>query len=647
MKGSLALILLFAPLLGFLCAGVGGPRWGARFSQGVTCGGMAVSTLAALWLSLALGGQGETLSLTVAPWIATGDFQVSWGIYIDSLSLLMISSITFVSLMVHIYSIGYMKGDPGISRFMAYLSLFTFFMLVLVTAPNFLQLFFGWEGVGVSSYLLIGYWYHRPKANRAALKAFLMNRVGDVGYVLGILTLYSIFSTLDFEPIFAGVRGKQAEMLEIAGGSYNGLTVATLLLFIGAMGKSAQLGLHTWLPDAMEAPTPVSALLHAATMVTAGVFLMVRVSPLLEYTPLTREIIALIGAVTVVTAASIACVQNDIKRIIAYSTMSQLGYMFMAIGFSGYSAAMFHLTTHAFFKATLFLGAGSVIHAMSDEKDIQTMGGIGKFIPLTRGMMWVGSLALAGMPFFAGFYSKDLILDIEWASKLPFGKLTFFLGLGGVGLTAFYAWRLLLLTFQGTPRADDAVMSHLRESPPIMLIPLILLGGGTLIVGQSLFTLLVGPTTSFWGQALPRDQVLKAAHLVPSWVTGAPPAITVGSIGLAYLFYVIRPQWPKRLAAWMRPLYLLLVEQLYMDQLYAFLFVRPSLKIAQFLWKEGDQEAIEGIGPKGFTTLARGGGARMKRLQTGYLCHYVFAMMLGIVGMTGWILCTIMMRSDT
>ena len=428
-------------------------------------------------------------------------------------------------------------------------------------------------------------------------------------------------------------------MLEMHGGQYHALTIATFLLFVGAMGKSAQLGLHTWLPDAMEAPTPVSALLHAATMVTAGVFLMVRISPLLEYAPLTREIMTLVGGGTVVVAAAIACVQNDIKRIIAYSTASQLGYMFMAIGLSGYSAAMFHLTTHAFFKATLFLGAGSVIHAMSDEQDIQKMGGIWRSIPITCTLMWIGSLALAGVPFFAGFYSKDLILDIDWVSKLPVGKAAFVLGLVGVVLTAFYIWRLLLLTFQGAPRADDAVMSHLKESPPVMLVPLSILGGGTLVLGLGLYSLFVGSMTSFWGEAifvLPQDEVITIAHQVSGWVRGAPTLAAFLGIGVAYLFYVYATHWPQSLAVTFRRSYAFLFHQGYVDALYDHLFVNSSLKMGKVLWEEGDQEIIDGLGPNGVASLLRGSGRLMCRLQTGYLYHYAFAMVLGLVGMMGW-----------
>ncbi len=635
MDSTLAIFTLFLPLLGGLCAGSFGPLWGMRFSQWVTCGCMGLATLTSLWLVIILGPLDTALSVPGFSWIHVGALEVKWGILIDHLSLVMIMIVTFISLMVHVYSIGYMKGEPGFSRFMAYLSFFTFFMLVLVTAPNFVQLFFGWEGVGLSSYLLIGYWYNDPRANRAAFKAFLMNRIGDVGYVLGILTLYLLFQTFDFSPIFTGVPDKQAHMIEIYGWQCHTLTLATILLFVGAMGKSAQVGLHTWLPDAMEAPTPVSALLHAATMVTAGVFLMVRISPLLDYTPLTREMITIVGAATVVLAASIACVQNDIKRIIAYSTGSQLGYMFMAIGLSGYSAAMFHLTTHAFFKATLFLGAGSVIHAMSDEQDIQKMGGIWRAIPITYTLMWIGSLALAGLPFFAGFYSKDLILEINWVSKMP---VAFACGLVGIVLTAFYAWRLLILTFQGTPRANDAVMSHLKESPLSMLVPLISLGLITLVVGPGLYTLFVG---SFFG---PQNEVILAAQQTSYEIKTVPVLATLLGIGVAYLFYMRSKKWPSHLEMTFKRTYEFFFHQCYIDALYDRLFVVPSLKLANLLWKEGDQKGIESLGPKGLTTLSLLGGRLICRLQTGYLYHAAFAMVLGFGAMVGGIL---WLNSDT
>lgn len=638
-EAILALCVVFLPLLGFLLAGIIGEKLGDRFSQLTTCGLMAISAVLSTYLFFQMGLEEKTLIVPLFTWFQVEFFEVNWGLQLDSLSLVMMSVVTFVSLMVHIYSIGYMKGDPGVPRFMAYLSLFTFFMLVLVTAPNLLQLFFGWEGVGLCSYLLIGYWYDKETANAAAIKAFLVNRIGDMGFVLGILTLYITFGTLDFATTFELMEGHQHDLFVFLGMPVHALTLASILLFIGAMGKSAQIGLHTWLPDAMEGPTPVSALIHAATMVTAGVFLVVRLSPLLEYAILAREFITVVGAATAFIAATIACVQNDIKRIIAYSTCSQLGYMFMAAGLSGYSASMFHLTTHAFFKALLFLGAGSVIHAMSDEQNIQKMGGIWKYIPVTYVIMWIGSLALAGIPFFAGFYSKDIIIGIDWVSDLPGSKIAFVSAVLSALLTAFYSWRLLLLTFHGVARADDAVMSHIHESPLTMLLPLFLLAVGSLFSGYVFYELFVGESTSFWGAAifvLPQDEVIKAAHYVERWVAWIPTFAAFLGIGIAYVLYTYSEKWLEQLVRTFRGLYNFLYHKWYFDELYTRLFVNPSFKLGTFLWKEGDQEAIDGLGPNGLAALSVAGGGLLCRLQTGYVYHYAFAMIFGLVLMIGW-----------
>jgi NADH-quinone oxidoreductase subunit L len=635
----LAILIVFLPLFGFLLAGTVGQKLGDLFSQLVTCIPMGLSTALSAFLFYKMGLEEETLSVHFFNWIHVEFFNVSWGLQLDSLSFVMMAVVTLVSFMVHVYSIGYMKGDPGVARFMSYLSLFTFFMLMLVTAPNLLQMFFGWEGVGLCSYLLIGYWYDRETANAAAIKAFLVNRIGDVGFVLGILTIFVLFGTVDFSALFELMEEHQKDSFVFFGVSFHALTLASMLLFIGAMGKSAQIGLHTWLPDAMEGPTPVSALIHAATMVTAGVFMVVRLSPLLEYAPLAREFITIIGAVTALMAATIACVQNDIKRIIAYSTCSQLGYMFMAVGLSGYSAAMFHLTTHAFFKALLFLGAGSVIHAMSDEQNIQKMGGIWKFIPVTYVIMWIGSFALAGIPFFAGFYSKDMIIEIDWVSQLPVGKIAYVFGLSAAILTAFYSWRLLILTFHGKPRADDAVMSHIHESPLTMLFPLFILAVGSLFSGYWLDYLFVGEKSTFWGSAifvLPQDEVIQAAHHVPNWIHWSPTLAAFFGIGLAYFMYQFAKAWPEKLSLRFKGVYTFLYNKWYFDELYGRLFVNPSFKLGKTLWEEGDQEVIDGLGPNGFAALSVMGGRLLCRLQTGYVYHYAFAMIMGIVLMISW-----------
>lgn len=635
----LALLVVFLPLLGFILAGGLGEKLGDRFSQITTCGLMGLSTTFAAILFFQMGLKEETLVIPLFTWIHIELFDVSWGLLLDSLSLVMIAVVTLISFMVHVYSIGYMKEDPGIPRFMGYLSFFTFFMLTLVTAPNFLQMFFGWEGVGLCSYFLIGYWYDRERANAAAIKAFLMNRIGDIGFVLGFILIFSIFGTIDFQGVFELVENHQEETVTFLNGHFHALTLASFLLFIGAMGKSAQIGLHTWLPDAMEAPTPVSALIHAATMVTAGVFLVVRISPILEYAPLAREFITLIGTVTAVMAATIACVQNDIKRIIAYSTCSQLGYMFMAAGVSAYSASMFHLTTHAFFKALLFLGAGSVIHAMSGENNIQKMGGTWRFIPVTYVAMWVGSLALAGIPFFSGFYSKDIIIDADWVAPLALGKFAFFGAIFTVVLTAFYVWRLLLLTFNGKPRADEVIMGHIHESPLIMLLPIAVLAIGAVFSGTFLDPLFVGEETTFWGTSifvLPQDEVIKAAHHVEWWVDWVPTFIALVGIGIAYYFYSYKTLWPEKLSQTFKGLYAFLFNQWYFDKLYNGLFVNPTLKTADVLWKEGDQEIIDGLGPNGIGDLSLKSGGILCRLQTGYVYHYAFAMIVGVVLMITW-----------
>lgn len=636
---TLAILVVFLPLLGFLLSGILGEKFGDTFSQIVTCGPMGVSTICAAYLFYAVGLPGETFDVPLFTWIEVEFFKVSWGLQIDSLSLVMMAVVTLVSFMVHIYSVGYMKADSGFPRFMAYLSLFTFFMLSLVTAPNLLQMFFGWEGVGLCSYLLIGYWYDRESANTAAIKAFLVNRVGDAGFVLGILTLFVVFGTIDFSGIFDLMEGHRDDTFVFWGRSYHALTLASILLFIGAMGKSAQIGLHTWLPDAMEGPTPVSALIHAATMVTAGVFMVVRLSPLFEYAPLAREIVTVVGAVTALMTATIACVQNDIKRIIAYSTCSQLGYMFMAAGLSGYSASMFHLTTHAFFKALLFLGAGSVIHAMSDEHDIQKMGGIWKFIPVTYSVMWVGSLALAGLPYFAGYYSKDMILEVTWASHMGVGKFAFVFGVAAAILTAFYSWRLILLTFHGKPGANEVVMGHVHESPPVMLIPLFVLAIGSVLSGSLLYMLFVGADTAFWGKAifvLEEDEVIKAAHHVAGWVDGSLIVTALSGIGIAYVFYQFAKSWPQTLATFFGKPYAFLYNKWYFDELYDWLFVNSSLKFGKVLWEEGDQEAIDGLGPDGLAALSLTSGRILCRLQTGYVYHYAFAMIGGIMLLIAW-----------
>jgi NADH-quinone oxidoreductase subunit L len=544
--------------------------------------------------------------------------------------------------MIHVYSVGYMAHDSSVPRFMAYLSLFTFCMLMLVTADNFVQLFFGWEGVGVCSYLLIGFWYDRPSANRAAIKAFIVNRVGDFGFALGVAGVFLVFQSVDFNTVFAATPGKVGSTMNFLGIEGDTLTVLCLLLFVGAMGKSAQLGLHTWLPDAMEGPTPVSALIHAATMVTAGVFMVARLSPMFEYSPTALTVVTIVGASTALFAATVGLCQTDIKRVIAYSTCSQLGYMFFACGVSAYSAGIFHLMTHAFFKALLFLGAGSVIHAMSDEQDMRKMGGIWSKIPFTYGVMWVGSLALAGIPIFAGYYSKDVILESAFAAHTGAGEYAFWLGIAAAALTAFYSWRLLILTFHGTPRADEHTMAHVHESPLVMTIPLGVLALGAIVTGFLGYDYFVGDKLkAFWGQSilvLPAHHALEGAHHVPAWVAILPIIVAVVGIAVAYVCYMMRTDLPAKVASAFRPVYVLLLNKWYFDELYDWLFVRPARALGRGLWKEGDGSIIDGLGPDGIASLARNIAQRASALQSGYVYHYAFAMLIGVVALVTWYL---------
>ncbi|MBT6830790.1 MAG: NADH-quinone oxidoreductase subunit L [Rhodospirillaceae bacterium] len=586
---------VFLPLIGAAIVGLFGRVLGDRPAQIVSCVAMGAAAITAIIVFNNVVMQGEVQQIYLFNWISSGDFQVDWALRIDELSAMMMFTVTIVSFLIHVYSIGYMAHDPNVPRFFSYLSLFTFFMLALVTADNFLQLYFGWEGVGLVSYLLIGFWYKRPAANAAAIKAFVVNRVGDFGFALGILAIYLTFGSISFDTVFAAAPNMVDVDLEFLGGSFDALTVICILLFVGAMGKSAQFLLHTWLPDAMEGPTPVSALIHAATMVTAGVFLVARCSPLFEYAPIALAVVTFVGATTAIFAATIAITQNDIKRVIAYSTCSQLGYMFFACGVSAYSAGMFHLTTHAFFKALLFLGAGSVIHAMSDEQDMRKMGGIWKAIPLTYTLMWIGSLALAGVPFFSGFFSKDIILESAFAAETGLGYYAYAAGIAAAILTALYSWRLIILTFHGKPRADEKVMAHVHESPAIMTVPLILLAVGAIVAGYLLLPM-VGSHSDFWGTSilvLPHNNALEGAHHVAFWVKALPTIVAVIGILAAYYLYMTKPQLPAMLAERLRPLYLFSLNKWYFDELYDWMFVRPAKYLGHGLWKQGDGGVIE------------------------------------------------------
>ncbi len=634
--------IVFLPLFGAIIAGFGGRILGDRGAQIVTCGAMiasAVLGIVAFW-EVAIGGR--TFNVDVLTWVASGSFEANWALRWDTLTAVMVLVVTVVSTMVHVYSVGYMSHDPSIPRFMAYLSIFTFAMLMLVTADNLVQLFFGWEGVGVASYLLIGFWFHKPSANAAAIKAFVVNRVGDFGFALGIFGCFLLFDSVAFDAIFAAAPDKAGTSLEFLGMQGDALTIIAILLFIGAMGKSAQLGLHTWLPDAMEGPTPVSALIHAATMVTAGVFLVARMSPLFEFAPVALQVVTLVGAATAFFAATVGMCQNDIKRVIAYSTCSQLGYMFFALGVSAYPAAIFHLMTHAFFKALLFLSAGSVIHALSDEQDMRNMGGIWRKIPFTYAMMWIGSLALAGIPFFAGYYSKDMILEAAYGAHSGVGLFAFWMGIAAAFMTAFYSWRLIIMTFHGKPRMSDEVLHHVHESPLVMTIPLGVLALGALIAGAVAYETFVGHgMTEFWGESiriLAEHNSIEAAHHSPLWVKLAPLVVGLAGIALAYLMYMFRTELPGKLAASFRPVYLFLLNKWYFDELYDWLFVKRSWQAGMAFWQGGDRGIIDAYGPDGISAVARVVAARAGRMQTGYVYHYAFAMLIGVVALVSWYL---------
>lgn len=639
---EMIILLVFAPLIGACISGFWVQSISDKAAQYTTCGFMLVSALlsAAVFQQVAIYNQ--PMTVTLAPWIVSGDFALNWALRVDELTAVMLVVVTWVSTVVHIYSVGYMSHDPHKQRFMCYLSLFTFCMLMLVTADNFIQLFFGWEGVGLCSYLLIGFWFKKDSANAASMKAFIVNRVGDFGFALGIGAVFMVFGTVEFDAVFAQAAEYKDSMAPFWGFNLPVLDVICILLFIGAMGKSAQLLLHTWLPDAMEGPTPVSALIHAATMVTAGVFLVARISPMLEYAPDALFLITIVGAFTAFFAATVGLVQNDIKRVIAYSTCSQLGYMIFACGVSAYGAAIFHLMTHAFFKALLFLGAGSVIHAMSDEQDMRKMGGLWKKIPVTYAYMTIGSLALAGLPWFAGFYSKDIILEAAFADHSLQGNIAFWLGIVAAVLTAFYSWRLLWMTFHGKPRASKEVMSHVHESPPVMLVPLILLALGAVfagVIGYKLFGMVDGHG-HFWGDSvfvLAENNTLEAAHHVPQWVIILPIAAALAGIVAAIALYGRFTMVPAKCASVFRPIYLFLLNKWYFDELYNWFFIKGALRKGQMFWKIGDNKIVDGYGPDGVASLSNRIGVFASKMQSGLIYHYAFAMLIGLSLIVTWV----------
>ncbi|MDP3409544.1 NADH-quinone oxidoreductase subunit L [Bosea sp. (in: a-proteobacteria)] len=661
--------IVFLPLIGFLIAGLFGRLIGARASEFVTTALLIVSALLSWVAFFNVGFGAGTTRIQVATWMASGGLQVDWAFRVDTLTVVMLVVVNTVSSLVHVYSIGYMHEDPHRPRFFAYLSLFTFAMLMLVTADNLVQMFFGWEGVGLASYLLIGFWYQKPSACAAAMKAFIVNRVGDFGFLLGIFLVFVLTGSVAFDSIFPQIAGLTERTFRFLGYDWNALTLTALLLFMGAMGKSAQFMLHTWLPDAMEGPTPVSALIHAATMVTAGVFMVARLSPIFEYAPVALTVVIVIGATTAFFAATIGLVQNDIKRVIAYSTCSQLGYMFVALGVGAYSAGVFHLFTHAFFKALLFLGAGSVIHAMHHEQDMRNMGGLRKYIPLTAAAMTIGTLALTGFPLLAGYFSKDAIIESTYAAVAHKGfaaSYAYVLLVVAACMTSFYSWRLYFMTFEGKPRwgadahaahghaahgHDDHAHAHdhhhghdhkPHESPLVMLIPLAVLSLGAIAAGFAFKGVFIGDGyDAFWKASLftaKDNHILHEMHEVPKWVIWSPfVAMLIGFV-LALYMYVLRPDVPGRLAAANPALYKFLLNKWYFDELYDFLFVKPSMWIGKFLWKKGDGFVIDGMGPDGVSARVVDVTDRVVRLQTGYVYHYAFAMLIGVAGFVTWYL---------
>ncbi len=634
-------IIVFGPLVAALIAGLFGRQIGDKGSQAVTCGSLILSAVLS-WIVFFQIALGHTVDqVTVMTWVSSGELNFNWGFQIDTLTAVMLVVVNTISCLVHIYSVGYMAHDPDKPRFMAYLSFFTFAMLMLVTADNFIQMFFGWEGVGLASYLLIGFWYKKPSACAAAIKAFLVNRVGDFGFALGIFAIFMVTGAVDFETVFAKIPELVGQNIHFLWLDLDLITTISILLFIGAMGKSAQLGLHTWLPDAMEGPTPVSALIHAATMVTAGVFMVARCSPIFEFSPDALAFVTFIGASTALFAATIGTAQNDIKRVIAYSTCSQLGYMFFALGVSAYGAAIFHLFTHAFFKALLFLGSGSVIHAMSDEQDMRKMGGLRTKIKGTYWMMIIGTLALTGFPFLAGFYSKDMIIEAAFASGSSLSGYAFAMGVTAALLTSFYSWRLIFMTFFGESRASKSVQNHVHESGKWMMWPLYALAAGAIASGFIFKDYFIGHHyEDFWGHALflkdTAHNVIDAAHHVPGWVGAAPFLVMVTGFLIAVYAYILRPDIPARFTGTFTHLYALFYNKWYVDEIYDYLFVNPAKKLGTFLWKKGDENVIDRFGPDGAATSVMTLARKFKALQSGYVYHYAFAMLMGVAAFVTW-----------
>src|SRR6202158_2751603 len=610
---------------------------GSRAAELITTGLLLISAALSWFALVDVGFLHHDVRIALAPLINSGDLQVAWSLRIDTLTAVMLVVVNTVSSLVHLYSIGYMDEDPYRPRFFSYLSLFTFAMLMLVTADNLVQLFFGWEGVGLASYLLIGFWYQKPSANAAAIKAFIVNRFGDFGFLLGIFSIFMLIGSIDLETIFAGAPGLTGKTIDFFGWHADALTLTCLLLFMGAMGKSAQFLLHTWLPDAMEGPTPVSALIHAATMVTAGVFMVARLSPLFELAPDAQAVVMFFGATTAFFAATVGLVQNDIKRIVAYSTCSQLGYMFVAMGAGAYSVGMFHLFTHAFFKALLFLGSGSVIYAMHHEQDIRNMGGLKDKIPFTYIVMVIGTLSLTGFPLTAGYFSKDAIIESAYASHNPFAYYGFLMTVIAAGLTSFYSWRLIFKTFFGEPH-DQEHYEAAHEAPLWMLIPIGVLAAGSIFAGFPFKELFAGGNVEeFFRESVKmHPHIIEDMEGVSEWIKLLPTLMMAIGAYVSYVFYIRRPYLPVELARQHQGLYRFLLNKWYFDELYDLIFVRPAKRIGRFLWKVGDGYIIDGFGPDGVSARVLDVTRNVVRLQTGYLYHYAFAMLIGVAGLITW-----------
>lgn len=622
-------LILFLPLLGSFISAFFYKKIGDKTCQILTSAFIVIGAILSSIILLDTIKTGKTYEYPIFNWISSGTLKLNWSIYVDSLTAVMLVVVNSVSALVHIYSIGYMSHDPHKPRFMSYLSLFTFMMLSLITADNFLQLFFGWEGVGLASYLLIGFWFKKESANNASMKAFIVNRVGDLGLLIAMFLIFKTFGTLTFSEVFTQAAEQSKNTIKIFGGEFNLITTICVFLFIGAMGKSAQIILHTWLPDAMEGPTPVSALIHAATMVTAGVFLVARCSPLFEYSQYALNLVAFVGATTAIFAATVAIVQTDIKRIIAYSTCSQLGYMFFAAGMGAYNIAIFHLFTHAFFKALLFLGAGSVIHAFHDEQNIEKMGGVWKKIPMTYALMVIGTLALTGFPLLAGFYSKDAIIESAYFSKSLFAGYAFVIGLTTAFITSVYSWRLIFKTFHGKYN-NSMSFDKVHESGLIMIIPLVVLAIGAIFSGYVFHEIFIGENTKFWGKAIFFLKQTAHGH-PPLWLLILIPTLVISAIPLSFILFLKRKDIVENFINSQKPLYNFLVKKWYFDELYDLIFVRPFRNIGNFLWQRGDVKTIDAYGPDGIARVVKNLSDRASSMQSGYLYHYATILLIGLI----------------